>query len=156
MAEESPSGTSGTYYLPYAVTAPRDVGYVIRTEREATSIVREVRSALAELDGMLAYLVTHRTREIGVRLAVGSTPRAIVGLLLREGLGLAVAGVGIGAAASMTLGRLLASYLCGVAPSDPWVIFLTTATLGGVAILAGIVPARRAAHIDVMRILNAP
>ena len=201
IAEEGPSGTSGTYYLPYAVTAPRDVGYVIRSERERTGIIREVRSALAGLDGglplfdirtlsertdqavssrtstmhlamlfagvgvflsalglygMLAYLVSHRTREIGVRLAVGSTPRAIVGLLLGEGLWLAMAGVGSGIAASMILGRLLASYLYGVSPSDPWAIFLTTATLGGVAILACIVPARRAAHVDVMRILNTP
>jgi predicted permease len=201
MAEEGPSGTSGTYYLPYAVTAPRDIGYVIRTEGEPTGIVREVRSALARIDselplfdirtlsertelalssrkntmhlailfagvgvflsalglyGMLAYLVTQRTREIGVRLAVGSTPQAIVGLLVREGLWLALAGVGIGAAGSLTFGRLLASYLYGVAPSDPPVILLTTTTLAAVATLACIVPARRAARIDVMRILSAP
>jgi predicted permease len=201
IAEEAPSGTSGTYYLPYAVTAPRDIGYVIRTEEEPTGIVREVRSALARIDselplfdirtlsertelavssrtntmhlailfagvgvflsalglyGMLAYLVTQRSREIGVRLAVGSTPRAIVGLLLREGLWLTVAGVAIGTAGSLAFGRLLASYLYGVAPSDPRVIVLTTATLAAVATLACIVPARRAAGIDVMQILSAP
>jgi predicted permease len=201
IAEEGPSGTSGTYYLPYAVTPPGDVGYVIRTETEPTGIVREVRSALARVDselplfdihtlsertelalssrtntmqlailfagvgvflsalglyGMLAYLVTQRTREIGVRLAVGSTPRAIVGLLLREGLWLSLAGVAIGATGSLAFGRLLASYLYGVAPSDPRVILLTTATLAGVATLACIVPARRAARVDVMRILSAP
>ena len=49
-ADETPSGTSGTYYLPYAVTAPRDVGYIIRTTGEPTGIVRDVRSALAQID----------------------------------------------------------------------------------------------------------
>ena len=105
---------------------------------------------------MLAYLVTQRTREIGVRLAVGSTPQGIVALLLREGLALTVIGIAIGAAGSVACGRLLASYLYGVAPSDPRMLLLMTAALAAVAILACIVPARRAAHIDVMRILSAP
>jgi hypothetical protein len=200
ISEEGPSGTSGTYYLPYAVTVPRDIGFVIRTEREPSSIVSEVRSALARVDdesplfdirtlsertelalgprtramhlavlfavvgvflsalglyGMLAYLVTQRTREIGIRLAVGSTPQAIVGLLLREGLSLAGAGVGIGAAGSLAFGHVLASYLYGVAPSDPLVMLLTATTLAAVAALACIVPARRASHLNVMRILTA-
>ena len=199
--EESLSGTSGTYYLPYAVAAPRDVGYVIRTERDWTGIVRDVRSALAHIDpeiplfdirtlsertelalssrtntmrlamlfaavgvflsglglyGMLAYLVTQRTREIGVRLAVGSSPRAIVGLVLREGLWLAMLGIALGAAASLAFGRLLASHLYGITPSDPRVMLVMAATLVAVAGLACLIPARRAAYIDVMRILSAP
>jgi ABC-type antimicrobial peptide transport system permease subunit len=107
------------------------------------------------LYGMLAYLVTERRREIGIRLAVGSTPRGIVALLVREGLSLAVAGVGIGVTASLALGRALASYLYGVAPSDPRVMLLTAAMLAGVAGLACLIPARRAAGIDVMRTLTA-
>jgi hypothetical protein len=201
MAEDSPSGTSGTYYLPYALTAPRDVGYVIRTAGEPTAVVRAVRSALAQADrevplfdirtmsertelaltsrtntmhlgtlfaavavflsaiglyGVLAYLVTHRMREIGIRLAVGSTPSAIVGLVLREGLSMAIGGVALGAVGSLAVGRLVASHLYGVTPSDPWVMLLTSVTLTAVATLACIIPARRAAHVDVMRILNAP
>ena len=108
------------------------------------------------LYGMLAYLVTQRTREIGVRLAVGSTPGVIVWLMLREGLGLAVVGVALGAAGSVAFGRVLASQLHGIAPSDPWVLFLTGLALTAVAVLACVVPARRAARIDVMRILSAP
>jgi hypothetical protein len=201
LAEEAVSGTSGTYYVPYAVTAPRDIGYVIRTKGEPAGIVRGVRSALAQVDrevplfdiqtmaertelavmsrtntmhlgtlfaavavflsaiglyGVLAYLVTQRTREIGVRLAVGSTPRAIVGLVLREGLSMAIGGVALGAVGSVALGRLVASQLYGIKPSDPWVMVLTTVTLSAVAVLACTVPARRAAHVDVMRILSAP
>ena len=183
------------------MTAPRDVGYVIRTEGEPTAIVREVRSALAQVDrevplfdirtmsertqlalmsrtntmhlatlfaavavflsaiglyGVLAYLVAQRAREIGVRLAVGSAPRAIVGLVLREGLGLAIGGVALGVLGSLTFGRLVASQLYGIAPSNPWVMLLMTLTLSAVAALACIIPARRAAHVDVMRILSAP
>jgi putative ABC transport system permease protein len=199
--EESLSGTSGTYYVPYAAVAPRDVGYVIRTDQEWTGVVRDVRSALARIDpeiplsdirtlserteltlssrtntmrlamlfaavgvflsglglyGMLAYVVTQRTREIGVRLAVGSAPSAIVGLILREGLWLAMLGIVLGAAASLAFGRLLASHLYGIRPSDPGVMFVMAVTLGAVAAVACIIPARRAAHVDVMRILSAP
>jgi putative ABC transport system permease protein len=201
LTEEGPTGTSGTYYLPYAVAAPRDAGYVIRTAIDPAAIVPDVRSALARIDrelplfdirtlaertelalgsrtetlrlvmafagvgvflaalglyGMLAYLVTQRTREMGVRLALGSTPRAIAGLLLREGLWLAAAGAALGAAGSALLGRLLATHLYGIAPSDPRVMLVTAAALAVVAVLACLVPARRAARVDVMRILNAP
>ncbi len=194
-------GTTGTFYLPYAVTAPRSVGFVIRTTGEPTAIVRDVRAALAQIDreiplfdvrtlaertelalmsrtntmqlatlfaavalflsaiglyGVLAYLVTQRRREIGVRMALGSAPRAIVGLVLREGLGLAVGGVILGAIGSLVLGRLVASQLYGIAPSNPWVMLLIGVTLSAVAAVACIVPARRAAHVDVTRILSAP
>jgi predicted permease len=193
--------SSGTFYLPYAVSAPRDFGYVIRTAGDPEAIVRDVRSAIATLDrqvplfdirtmseradlalmsrtstmqlaslfavvavflsaiglyGMLAYLVAQRAREIGVRLAIGSAPRAIVGLVLREGLGLAIGGVVLGVIGSLTLGRFVASQLYGIAPSNPWVMVAMTVTLSLVATLACIVPARRAAHVDVMRILSAP
>jgi putative ABC transport system permease protein len=193
--------SSGTFYLPYSVTAPRDFGYVIRTTGEPTGIVRDVRTALAQIDreiplfdirtmtertelalmsrtntmhlatlfaavavflsaiglyGVLAYLVTQRAREIGIRLAVGSTPRAIVGLVLREGLGLAVGGAILGALGSLVLGRVLASQLYGITPSDPRVMFLMMVTLSAVAALACIVPARRASQVEVTRILSAP
>ena len=193
--------STGTYYLPYAVTAPRDFGYVIRTAGDPDAIVRDVRSAIAQIDrqvplfdmrtlservdlalmsrtntmhlaslfavvavflsaiglyGMLAYLVAQRAREIGVRLAIGSAPRAIVGLVLREGLGLAVSGVAVGVLGSLTLGRLVASQLYGIAPSNPWIMLLMTVTLNAVAAVACIIPARRAARVDVMRILSAP
>jgi len=108
------------------------------------------------LYGVLAYFVTQRRREIGVRMALGSAPRAIVGLVLREGLGLAIGGVILGAIGSLVLGRLVASQLYGITPSNPLVMLLIAVTLSAVAALACIVPARRAAHVDVTRILSAP
>jgi putative ABC transport system permease protein len=194
-------GTSGTYYLPYAVTAPRDFGYVIRTTGEPTGVVQEVRTALAQIDrevplfdirtmsertqltllsrintmqlatlfavvavflsaiglyGVLAYLVTQRAREIGIRLAVGSAPRAIVELVLREGLGLALGGVALGVIGALTFGRLVVSQLYGIAPSNPWVMLVMTIALSAIAALACVIPARRASRVDVMRILSAP
>ena len=107
------------------------------------------------LYGVLAYLVAQRAREIGVRPAVGSTPSAIVGLVLREGLSMAIAGVALGALGCLAFGRLVASQFYGVKPSDPWVMLLTTMTLCAVATLACIITARRAAHVDVMRTLSA-
>jgi predicted permease len=198
---EAASGTTGTYYLPWAITAPRNVGFVIRTHGEPTTVVGAARAALARIDreiplfdvrtlserkelalmprantmhlatlfaaiavllsalglyGVLAYVVAQRRREIGVRLALGSAPRAIVGRILREGLVLATAGIVLGAAGSLVLGRYVASQLFGVAPADPFVMVAMALTLSGVAALACIVPARRAANVDVMKILSAP
>jgi putative ABC transport system permease protein len=107
------------------------------------------------LYGVLAYQVTQRSREIGVRLAVGSAPRAIVGLILREGLGLAIGGVVVGVVGALMLGRLVASQLYGTAATNPWVMLLMMIALSLVATLACIVPARRAARIDVIKILSA-
>jgi predicted permease len=195
------SGTSGTVYTPYAVSAPRDFGFVVRTAGDPATLVGDIRSALATVDrelplfdirtmserselalltrtstmqlatlfaavavflsaiglySVLAYLVTQRSREIGVRLAVGSAPSEIIVLVLREGLGLALGGVVLGMAGAVGLGRLIASQLYGIAPNNPWVMLLMTLALGIVAVLACIVPARRAANVDVMKILSAP
>jgi putative ABC transport system permease protein len=114
-----------------------------------------VLSALG-LYGVLAYVVAQRRREIGVRLALGSAPGTIVGRILREGLVLAAIGIVLGMAGSFVLGRFVTSQLFGVAPSDPLVMLTMAATLSSVAALACIIPARRAANVDVMRILSAP
>jgi putative ABC transport system permease protein len=108
------------------------------------------------LYGVLAYLVTQRTREIGVRLAVGSAPRAIIALVLREGVGLAIGGTALGVLGSLMMGRLITSQLYGIAATNPIVMLLMGVTLILIAALACIVPARRAARVDVMKILSAP
>jgi putative ABC transport system permease protein len=87
---------------------------------------------------------------------VGGAPWTIIALVLREGLWLALAGIAIGSAASLWLGRPLASHVYGIASSDPRVMLAMAVILGAIAALACIVPARRAAHVDVMRTLSAP
>ena len=98
--------------------------------------------------GVLAYLVTQRTKEIGIRIALGSTARAVFGLVLREGMLLIGAGFLLGAAGAAALRRSLESQLFGVSATDPIVLATVTLVLAGVAILACVLPARRATRID--------
>ncbi|MGE5833781.1 MAG: ABC transporter permease [Acidobacteriota bacterium] len=98
--------------------------------------------------GVMAYLVSQGTQEIGIRMALGATPSAILGLVLQQGLTIALAGVTIGVAAAMGLTRLMRGLLFGVEPIDP-VTFATTAlALAVTALAACSLPARRAARID--------
>ncbi len=98
--------------------------------------------------GVLAYLVTQRTKEIGIRIALGSSTRAIVELVLREGLMLIGSGFAVGAVGAFALRRTLESQLFGVTATDPLVIFSVTALLAVVAVTACALPARRATRID--------
>jgi putative ABC transport system permease protein len=98
--------------------------------------------------GVLAYLVTQRTKEIGIRIALGSSAGGIFELVLREGLLLIAAGFLFGAAGAMVLRRSLESQLFGISASDPIVIGSVTFVLAAVAILACVLPARRATRID--------
>ena len=98
--------------------------------------------------GVLAYLVTQRKREIGIRIALGSSARAIFELVLREGLLLIAIGFALGAAGTFALRRSLESQLFGVSAGDPVVLAVITAILAFVAIAACALPARRATRID--------
>ena len=98
--------------------------------------------------GVLAYLVTQRRREIGIRIALGSSAPAIFELVLREGLLLIGGGLVLGGAGAFALRKSLQSQLFGVAASDPLVLASVTGLLALVAVLACAVPARRATRID--------
>jgi len=98
--------------------------------------------------GVLAYLVTQRTKEIGIRIALGSSARGVVELVLREGLLLIVAGFVFGGAGAFALRRSLESQLFGVSAGDPVVLAAVTALLASVAVAACALPARRATRID--------
>ena len=98
--------------------------------------------------GVTAYAVTQRTREIGIRMALGADRAAVRALVLREGLRLAAAGVGLGLAGAFALTRLLRGFLFEIGPGDPVTHVAVALLLGGVALAACAVPARRAARLD--------
>ncbi len=100
--------------------------------------------------GVLAYYVSQRTREIGVRAALGATSRQLSSLVVRQSMLPIAAGVVIGVAGSMASGRLLQEFLYQVEPGDPQVIAVIVSLLIGVGLLASWLPARRAAAIDPM------
>ena len=128
-----------------------------RTTMRLATLFAVVALALAgvALYGVLTYLVTRRTHEIGIRMAIGSTPAAIIGLVVREGLGLALSGIALGALTVLALGRVLSSYLYGIAPGDPLIMALVGLGLAAIGLVACVNPARRAAHIDAIQVLNS-
>ncbi len=106
------------------------------------------------LYGVMAYAVSARTAEIGVRMATGAQRSHIVRMVLKETLGIAALGVAIGLPLSLAANRLLEAQLFGVSPSDPVALTFAIALMLAVALLAGYVPARRAARLDPVRALR--
>ncbi|HVQ28441.1 MAG TPA: FtsX-like permease family protein, partial [Vicinamibacteria bacterium] len=105
--------------------------------------------------GLMAYLVGQSTKEIGIRMALGATTRSVLGLVLRQGLGLALSGAALGLTAAVALARLMESLLFGVGGKDPVTFAAVAVLLTGVAFVATYLPARRAARTDPMASLRA-
>jgi putative ABC transport system permease protein len=105
--------------------------------------------------GVLAYSVTQRTREIGVRVALGAEPRTIIRLIVASGARMVVSGALAGLAAALLLSGLLKSLLYGIGPRDPLTFIAAPAILIAVALLAAYAPARRAARVSPMEALRS-
>jgi predicted permease len=105
--------------------------------------------------GVMAYLVSQGAREIGIRIALGATPGAVVGMIVRHGMGVALAGASAGIVAALALSRLIESLLFGVHGTDPLTFAVVAVVLLAISFIACYVPALRAARIDPIGALRA-
>jgi ABC-type antimicrobial peptide transport system permease subunit len=110
--------------------------------------------AMIGLYGVMAYSVARRTREIGIRMALGALEGRVVWMVMKEVLVLVVVGVAVALPAAFGLTRLVRAQLYGVTPNDPWTMLLATVGLTLIACAAGYVPALRASRIDPIRALR--
>ncbi len=189
----------GAYYLPFTQTPAWTMTFAMRTSRDADSLLRPMRAAIASIDpelalfdmrsmadrarlslagrrtstmvsaafggvalllaalgiyGVLAYLVGQRRREIGIRVALGSTPSGVARLVLREGAALAALGLAIGLAGVAAMRKVVEKEVYGVGALDPFVLGASGAVLAAIALAACLGPARRASRVDPAAVLN--
>jgi putative ABC transport system permease protein len=112
--------------------------------------------AVIGIYGVLSDAVSRRTREIGVRMALGARPSQVLRLILGEGMALALGGLALGLPASLALARTLKRFLFGITPGDPLTLVALSAVLALSALLAAYLPARRATRLEPMAALRAP
>jgi len=193
LVETGEDARAGTYYFPLAQDVWRNLGFVIRTTGDPSTMTATIQRTLASIDpelqlfdvftmtarvdkslnprrtpmqlslafsvvalllasigiyGVLAYQVSQRTREIGIRMALGSDSRGVIGLVLREGLVLVGAGLLGGLLGAVALQRVIASELYNVGALDPVVILAVTGVLTVTSLVASFGPARRAAKVS--------
>lgn len=104
--------------------------------------------------GVISFGVARRTKEIGIRMALGARRQQVLGMIIRQGLLLTITGAAIGLALALALSRVAASLLYGISPTDAPTFVLVPAALLGIALLACLIPARRAAALDPLRALR--
>jgi predicted permease len=119
-------------------------------------VLAAIGTALAAggLYGVMSYAVGQRTREIGLRMALGARRGEVLGMILRQGMALAATGIGVGLMAGFAVGRLIRSLLFNVSPSDPTMLATIMLLLCSIALLACWIPAHRAAKIHPMEALR--
>jgi ABC-type antimicrobial peptide transport system permease subunit len=129
----------------------------VRLIAEVITAVGAIGLALSVLGlyAVVAYSVSQRTREIGIRMAVGASQRRVLGMVLRQGLTLSVAGIAAGLAVTFVLSSLIGDLLNGVNPRDPRVYTVATFVLLAVTLVATYLPARRASRVDPQLALRA-
>jgi putative ABC transport system permease protein len=106
--------------------------------------------AAVGLYGVMAYSVTQRTHELGLRMALGAQGSDVLKLVVKQGMTLAGAGLALGVAGALALSRLMKTLLFNVSATDPLIFVVIAATLAAVALLACFLPARRATKVDPM------
>jgi putative ABC transport system permease protein len=133
-----------------ALATPRLTGFLLST-------FAAIALALAAVGiyGVLAYVVSQRTREIGIRLAIGADRSQLLGMVLRQGLSLAAIGIAAGLIGAFALTRLMESLLYKVRPNDPITFTAVAAGLMLIAAVASFLPARRATRVSPMTALRA-
>jgi ABC-type antimicrobial peptide transport system permease subunit len=107
------------------------------------------------LYGVMAYRVARRTREIGIRIAIGARQQSVVWMMVRETLILVIVGAALGTLTSLAANRYIAGQLFGVTPRDPLATAVALLVLGIVTMVAAYLPARQASRIDPVRALRA-
>jgi predicted permease len=111
--------------------------------------------AVAGVYGVKSYLVSRRTREIGIRMAIGARPEDVVRMVMRESLGLTLAGLAVGLPIARGLARLLGAVVIGMSPFDPTVFIIAPLSLAIASMVASYIPARRATHVNPLSALRA-
>jgi ABC-type antimicrobial peptide transport system permease subunit len=134
-----------------AAAAPRAFTMVLILIAAGTALLL----GLVGIYGVMSYIVSQRTSEIGVRIALGAEPANVTRMIVRQGGLVALGGVAIGLGAALAGSRLVASLLYDVSPRDPAVFAATTFILLAIALVACWLPARRAARVDPLAALRA-
>jgi predicted permease len=145
--------------VPYVRTMEQQIDHALVPERLLTSLSTWLGGvalilACVGLYGVMAYNVSRRTREIGIRIALGAVPRTVLVHILRETVVMLTIGVVLGLTAALAATRTLSTFLFGLTPHDPATLLSTTALLFTAAMLAGFMPARYAAAVDPVKTLK--
>lgn len=164
LAEEGENARVGAYYLPFDQAPSRNIGIAVRGSGDPAAIRVSLQRALmllsltfgvialllasAGLYSVLAYQVSQRTREFGIRLALGSQATGVQRLVLGEGICLAGVGLAGGLSGAWALRGVISSQLYGVGPLDPAVMAVAAAMLALTSLAASLGPARRAARVN--------
>jgi predicted permease len=140
-------------------TLEGQIGYSLRTERLVASLSGVFGGlatllAIIGLYSVMAYTVTRRTREMGIRIALGATRAKIIGMVMREAAIMVLAGLSVGAALALALANLIRNQLFGLNPHDPWTLLGASLVLAIAAGLAGLIPAVRASSVDPIEALR--